>query len=512
VTAWYYPDQVSPEDANEVDRKAVMSLLIATVAFALGILGLFVLNRDREVRTSKALWMPLVWLLIAGSRNVGEWLQMGGPADTGDAYLEGNAIDRNLLASLVILGLIVLFSRRQRIAGLLRANWPILLYFFYCGVSILWSAYPYVGFKRWIRAVGDIVMVLVVLTDRNWLAALKRLFAWTSLLLLPLSILFIRYYPALGRGFDRDGTPHWNGVTTSKNSLGMICLVLGLATLWRLLLLYRRREGRHNMRRLVAHGALLAMVVWLLSKVHSATSFACFFMAGGVMLLTSRRAFARRRVFVHAIALATLSLSFYALFLDDGGGLVGALGRNSTLTGRTDVWNLVLSLKGSPLFGTGFESFWLGERLATMRSLDTGLNQAHNGYLEIFLNLGWVGLTLLAIVMATGYRNIIGALPRDPEVGSLRLAFLIIGAVYNFTEAAFKMMSPIWIVFLLAIVSVPRRESEGQVKSSDKSDVLPNNTGEDTLTSPIPLGVADQANHLPSNSLLWVNSEFDGRR
>ena len=47
----------------------------------------------------------------------------------------------------------------------------------------------------------------------------------------------------------------------------------------------------------------------------------------------------------------------------------------------------------NPLLGAGFENFWVGERQVTLGGL--GGNQAHNGYLEIYLNLGWVGILLL---------------------------------------------------------------------------------------------------------------------
>src|SRR5882762_6466502 len=141
-----------------------MTPLIASVVFGLGILGLFVLDRNREARTSKALWIAVVWLLIAGSRNVSEWVQYGPTVDSGDRYVEGNPLDRNVLTGLLVLGAIVLVGRRRKTAALLRANVPILLYFTYCGLSAFWSDYPDVSFKRWIKALGDIVVVLVVLT------------------------------------------------------------------------------------------------------------------------------------------------------------------------------------------------------------------------------------------------------------------------------------------------------------------------------------------------------------
>src|SRR6266849_9493280 len=108
-----------------------MSPHLATVVYSLGILGLFLLNRDKKTRTSMALWIPVLWLLLAGSRNVGEWIQLGQPVGDDTAYLEGNPVDRNVLSVLLALGLVALFLRRQRVGRLLRANAPILLFFAY---------------------------------------------------------------------------------------------------------------------------------------------------------------------------------------------------------------------------------------------------------------------------------------------------------------------------------------------------------------------------------------------
>ena len=86
-----------------------------------------------------------------------------------------------------------------------------------------------------------------------------------------------------------------------------------------------------------------------------------------------------------------------------------------------------------------------------------GLNQAHNGYIEIYLNLGWIGLALLGAIIVGGYRKIIKGLRDDPETGGLKLALFLICLVYNFTEASFKMQSPVWIFFLWAIMVPPKR-------------------------------------------------------
>jgi O-antigen ligase len=435
----------------------------------IGIYGLYLLNRDPKAETSKALWIPLIWLLIAGSRNVGEWLgaTVAAPSTTADPYIEGNPIDRNLLAGLVAIGVIILIRRRGKVGKILLANWPILLYFTYCLVSVLWSDYPYVGFKRWIRSSGDFVMVLVILSERDWLAARKKILAWPAFVLLPLSILFIRYYPQLGRTFGQwDYVMSWTGVSSTKNGLGMISMIFGLASAWRFLDAFFDSEMENRAKVLIAHGTILAMAVYLLEMAHSATSLACFFLGCIVLVVTSWRPLARFPGVAHILVWSLLFISFSSLFLNIGSSFVEDLGRNASLTGRTDVWNRVLTLVKDPVFGTGFESFWVGPRLAEMRALDPGLNQAHNGYLEIYLNLGWIGVTLFVILILTGYRNVISAFHRDPNPAKLGIAYLVIALSYNFTEAGFKMMNPTWILFLLSIVTLP-------VEASEENNELP---------------------------------------
>ena len=84
-----------------------------------------------------------------------------------------------------------------------------------------------------------------------------------------------------------------------------------------------------------------------------------------------------------------------------------ASGRDATLTGRTGIWQTVLNEPNNPLLGTGYASFWLGDRLQRIWALypRTPLLQAHNGYFEVYLNLGMVGVALLGGVLWTGLRN-----------------------------------------------------------------------------------------------------------
>ena len=466
---------------------------VATMIYALGILGLFWLDRDPKARTSAALWVPSVWLVLAGSRSVAQWLLVGQPMArySPDLLEEGSPIDRLVYTSLLVVGLIVLASRSRQVGKLLRANGPTLVFFLYCAMSLLWSDYPDVGFKRWTKALGDLVMVLVVLSEREPFAAVRRLLARTAFLLIPVSILFIKYYPELGKGYGVwDWKAVYTGVTTNKNTLGVICLFLGLGSVWRLLTAFTCQEDTGRARQMIAHGAVLAMVLWLFWIANSMTSFSSFFLGSAVLTLTNFRGIIRRPAVVHVLVAAIVCGSIAVLFLGMAPGVLSTIGRDPTLTDRTGIWSVVIDLTSNPFVGTGFESFWLGPRLPKIWSLYRWQPlEAHNGYIEVYVNLGWTGVTLLAVVIATGYRTVIAAWRRDPQVGSLMLTYFVVGLVYNFTEAAFfRMMAPAWILFLLAITCVPElpfARSEDQAKSLDMPFVPTWQQAETTLSEEI---------------------------
>src|ERR1700722_2026611 len=412
--------------------------LIGTAACIIFILLMFALVTARKARTSNALWIAVMWLGTGASRNLSEWMHFGSGSDA-NRYLDGNPLDRAYLFGLIALGIAVLVGRRQRVQTLLQANTAMLLYFAYCGVSVLWSDYAEVSGKRWIRALGDLTMILIVLPDPDWLTALKRLYVRVGFVLLPVSILFIWYFPELGRAYSRSGAPAWTGVTTDKNALGMISMIFGLAFTWTFLQAWRDRLGK---RHLLAYGAFTVMAAWLIQKSNSATSLACWLVAGLIMLLTTLSSRARKPVVVHILVGGALSVVVGAMFLNTGTGLVQTLGRDSTFTGRTAIWNAALPLIPNPIVGAGFQSFWLGPRISKVeRSIHQEINEAHNGYIEIYLNLGWVGVLVLGVLLISGYRNIVSAIHRQEEGSTLMLAYLVAATMYNVSEAAFQMMS-----------------------------------------------------------------------
>jgi O-antigen ligase len=179
------------------------------------------------------------------------------------------------------------------------------------------------------------------------------------------------------------------------------------------------------------------------------------------MLATHLRAIRRQPDRVHALCLAIFLIGGLALLLGGQGGVAHSLGRTSNFSGRTDIWAALISAAPNPIVGAGFESFWISPSTQNFQHTlklqgwwhPEGLNEAHNGYLEVYLELGWVGLGLISLVLISGYRHAVAAFRLNPSVGSLMLAFIIACAFYNITEAGFRMMDLMWIFLLLGVVA-----------------------------------------------------------
>ena len=185
-------------------------------------------------------------------------------------YLDGSPFDMWAYTGLLAAGLITLWLRKVQVGKVLRRNPAIVLFFLYCAVSSLWSDYPDVAFKRWIKAMGDLVMALIVLTDADPIAALKRLLARVGFVLVPASVLLIKYYPALGRIYNIwTWEPMFVGVTDHKNTLGMVCMVVGLGFEWRFLQAYRDRKDPRRTRQLIVYAVMLGMMVWIFVQANS---------------------------------------------------------------------------------------------------------------------------------------------------------------------------------------------------------------------------------------------------
>mgnify|MGYP001378769693 CR=1 FL=1 len=433
-----------------------MSSFAALIAWFLLLLVLLCWDPAKEPKTSLALWVPVIWISIAGSRLPGQWLGGGVSAIQAQAFEEGNPIDRTVFFVLIFLALAILASRPFNWGGFFVRNTALIALVSFAALSVLWSDFPFISFKRWFRDFGNYAVVLVVLSDPRPLEAVRTVLRRLCYLLVPLSVLLIKYFPSLGKQYsDWTGAGYYVGATTGKNMLGAVAMVAVIYFFWDTVTRWsERREGRTK-RIIFVNLTFIAMALWLLNLAHSATSSVC--MAIGCLVIVGARSKWTKRhpdLFMVLIPASFFLYLILAFGFDLNGELARQLGRDPTLTDRTGIWKLVLSMHTNPLLGAGYESFWLGPRLQQIWKVFGHINESHNGYLEVYLNLGLIGVFLLSWLIVTSYRNICRQFTSSHAWASLAVTFWTITLFYNMTEAAFK-AHLMWDIFLLAAIAVP---------------------------------------------------------
>ena len=435
-----------------------MPPFVALVLWLVLLVVLLCFDPARDSRVSPALWVPVISMFIAGSRNPSQWLT-GAVSMSAAAFEEGNPLDRTISFALILLAIAILMSRSFNWGGFIVRNMTLIAFLCFALLSVLWSDFPFVAFKRWFRDAGNYLVILVVLSDPRPLEAFRTVLRRVSYLLVPLSILLIKYYPQLGRAYDVwTGNAQFSGATTGKNLLGVVCLVSGLFFFWDTVTRWPERKRQRTKQIIFVNLVFLGMMFWLIRLASSTTSYVCLALGALVIAAAHSKTFKRRPMLLKVLVPTSFCLYLILAFgLDMNGSMAGAVGKDPTLTDRTKIWTTVLGMHTNPLIGTGYESFWLGSRLESFW-LTAGLghlNEAHNGYLEIYLNLGLIGLFLLAGFVIASYRTICRRLTPFSDLASLTLAFWIVFLFYCVTEAGFR-TGLMWLTFLMGGLTVPR--------------------------------------------------------
>jgi O-antigen ligase len=246
------------------------------------------------------------------------------------------------------------------------------------------------------------------------------------------------------------------GACANKNGLGSLVLVSGLFLFWDLFSEFGKEAGSRQHGGVLSRILLLAMMVWIVRLADCATALVCI-LTGMSIFFCLRMPFVKRNLRFMEVYLALGALVFVGLnsMLDLRGMLLHSLGRNETLTTRTDLWDFLPHHQSNMLFGAGFNTFWSGERLRDIWQTFPGILQAHNGYLETYLDGGVLGVGFLLAWLWSASRRIKKSVMEDADFASVRMMFLCIAVIYNWTEAAFNEISLVWLVLLLVAIEPP---------------------------------------------------------
>ncbi len=359
-------------------------------------------------------------------------------------YSQGSALTQILLFSVYLVSIMLLLIQPTR--QVLRGFKPKLLWLLptLAMFSVLWSGAPSISFRRAVALLGSSIFGLYLAT-RYSRTDLLRLFLTVSVIATVLTVLTAIALPAYA--IDAGA---WLGVFGQKNHLGRFMALS--AVLW---LLYGLSHKRH---RLLAALTLVSVVLVLLS--HSATSVVLLFTLVAVLLLV-RLMRLPSGLAVPILALLAVGGGYLALRVaSDPSQVTSLLGRDSSLTGRTQLWGLVWQMiRTHSGFGFGYGGFWLGfDGPSAPVWVATGWNppSAHDGFLDLMLDLGFVGMAIFIPAMLIALRYAFALARRGRTLDSaFPLIFLVFYLMSNITESylvAYNTES--WVLFVAITIQL----------------------------------------------------------
>lgn len=384
----------------------------------------------------------------------------------------GNAVDSAVLSILMLLGVFILIRRRSNWSEIVKRNKWLLILFVYMGLSVVWSNFGDVTIRRWFRSLGTIIMVLIVLTEADPLEGISALLRRCFYLHLPLSIIAIKYFRNIGVDYGRWGVEEmWIGLTMHKNNLGQVSMISGLYFSWSIMNKWRKKTIWVDL-------LYLLMSIWLLlgsDDTTSKTGIVGFLI--GLCVLLGLQYFKKNIAYLkqHAMVMFLL-LGASAVFMQVVIELatnkstisyfIESTGRDVTLTDRTLLWNDVLqNASAHAVLGVGYGAFWVGEMGHDVYPLPEWTkktpgwrpNEGHNGYIDAYVELGLVGVSLILIIIMTTMRRIINLFTTNFEYAQLFAVLLAVLLLNNITESSLlKGTHSLWFLFLLVVLGVPR--------------------------------------------------------
>jgi len=279
-----------------------------------------------------------------------------------------------------------IFHGRQLVRVALRQPY-ILAFVAWATLSVFWSENPSLTARR--------VLGIICTTALGFLLGMRfqtkelfRLLAWALVIGMVATVVAGALFPSFGVMANLDGGA-WRGVFNHKNDLGS---KMGIAILVFTCLLW---ESRRN-RMIYAALLLLAVAVIVLSRSMTSIIVTVLTLSFGIYRRMRFRP-AEKVVFAALGPLVALAAVFFLQGRTDQ--IFALIGRDSSLTGRVPLWQLSFAaVFQRPLLGAGWDAFWPGKGGDTIRSLiGWGAPHAHNGFLEIALNIGLVGLIIFMV-------------------------------------------------------------------------------------------------------------------
>lgn len=366
--------------------------------------------------------------------------------------LKGDPLMQGIWIILYLIGMVLIIRDRENFLTALKDNIVLVVLITYILFSFLWSSFPELSLRRSVALTLTTAMG-VYLGARGNLETILALLARVYGFILILCLISILITPDYGTYYVEYGIREWKGIFANKNCLGYNMFLSFMVWSW---------ASTSRMFRRATALFFLGVSVVLLLLSNSMTSILIFLV---MMFAYTLYAVSRydREVFlgIASIAAALIvfaSVSFLVYLADHSLShfFINFLGRDITLTARTIIWESVWTdILKMFWFGYGQDGYWAGTgqsfAFLVQEINPIELSGAHNGVLEVWLNIGLTGVILLLVyfflTMAKVFK--LTRVNRNETLTAFIILFITAFTAYNFAENHFLHRNNIlWVLFV----------------------------------------------------------------
>jgi len=361
----------------------------------------------------------------------------------GETALEGNAFGRATMGVSYLLVAAVLVSYRREVLVVFQRNRSLVALIVLGFASSLWAETPELSFRRCGAAVGT-TLLGIALSIKLTLEEQLRFMSWLFRILAILSLGCVLLFPSYGISDTPEA--EWRGVFGFKNFFGSL-MAISILIEWQL-------PTSTRWSKILNRGALLLSVILLIAS----NSMTPLMALVGALVLAGIYKFAtfRLRMPLYATVVATLLIVSlgYVLVAPKSDAFAALIGRTPNLTGRMEIWPLVISaVQERPILGYGYAGFWTESVSAVVERAIGRVIYSHNGYLDTILTTGALGLSLVAIFLGTGLKRAFDwSVHAESRTKFWPVTLLSFFFFYNFAECTIFMQHMLWALCVAAIV------------------------------------------------------------
>ncbi|MFN6561631.1 MAG: O-antigen ligase family protein [Nostoc sp. ChiSLP01] len=400
----------------------------------------------RKLLLSAEQIITAICLIIYSGTPLDPFLSQGYTLQDGD-----RTIYRFLYTLTYGIAFLLLILRWKKVIYVISKNKLIWAFLGVCAISSFWSLDPDTTTRRVFGLIGT-TFFGVYLASRYTLKEQLKLCAYMLGISAVACFLIVFLMPQYGIGAG-DHANAWRGIYSQKNILGRRFVLSGA------IFFFLAMTTRQN-RWILWLGYVASGILVLFSS--STTSLGNLLILTGAFPVYQRILRFKYTTLIPTLAfISTISIAFYTLFVTYADQILGSIGKDTTLTGRSEIWPAVLEMiQKKPLLGYGYGAFWYGADTSgaayVQESAGWATPSAHNGFLDLLLALGIVGfLVFLADFLSSFLKGIyLIRLNRMLENNVWLLIYLTFLAFANFTESVLIEQNSIeWTLYVSAILS-----------------------------------------------------------